>query len=354
MKESINIVFTGDISLNDGYTELAREGIDPFGGIASIIKESDLVVGNLEAVCADVDGKHHPKRTRLSIDPLVLPLLIKINLGLATLANNHVFDNLDSGLATTLEFFNKNNISYIGAGLEKNDLEPYIFEKNGIKITFLNYVHHNTHTGVKETDSIKLNLYDKDKISREIKNCKIYCNYVILILHWGQDNSHYPAPWQRRDARRFVDAGCDILIGHHSHVLQGMEKIGKSLVFYGLGNLAFAPITDQSEIDQSRQIESILVNIQLDQNEIMHDIFPIQLSGLIPEMIDKSIFDKLSRQIPFISNRLIWPVYLIYLNLLYKIAFYFYGNRRRPIAQLKKINWTKIKRFLTILTKFHN
>ena len=177
---------------------------------------------------------------------------------------------------------------------------------------------------------------------------------VILILHWGQDDSKYPAPWQRKDARDFVNAGANIIIGHHSHVLQGFEIIDNSPVFYSLGNFAFSPLRKEDKLDQKRHIETIILNLIIESKNFNFEIIPTKLFEHSPKAISTSNIYKLSKRIKYISNGFIWPLYLIYLNFIYKAYFYFFGNDRNPIHQLKKINSAKIKRFFQLFYNLKN
>jgi poly-gamma-glutamate capsule biosynthesis protein CapA/YwtB (metallophosphatase superfamily) len=346
MDNSFKIAFLGDISLNGGYKEIALQGRNPFNAIEHLLNKADFVVGNLEAVCGHKEGKHHPKQTRLSIAPESLSLLKYLNLNLVTLANNHIFDNLDDGLMTALKYLDKNGIDYTGASLQSKSHLPYVLEKNGIKIAFLNYVHSSTHPGIDESHPVTVNHYNCDEIKSTIRQFKASCDLVVLILHWGMSNSRFPEPWQRKDARKFVNAGADLIVGHHSHVLQGYEKIGNTMVFYNLGNFAFAPYHAGKEyaLAPGRQTETVILCWKIMESGNAVSWKPVRLEGLDVKPATNSKIRKLSRLIPFISNPVSWIFYKFYLNVLFKGYYYFFGHGRNPLRQLKKIDRSRLIR----------
>jgi poly-gamma-glutamate synthesis protein (capsule biosynthesis protein) len=350
---SFKIAFLGDISLNGEYKTLADKGINPFKSLKGELDSSEFVVGNLEAVCEHSKGEHHAKQTRLSVDPKSLALLKYLNLNLVTLANNHIFDNLYDGFSRTIQFLQEEGIDYIGASLADSSPKFFVLKTQFCKIVFLNYVHSGTNPGVSEKDSIDLNHYDKRVIIETVRLHKKMCDYVVLILHWGMDNSRYPEPWQRKDARSFVDAGADLIVGHHSHVLQGYEKINGSFVFYSLGNFAFAPLRsgNEYELDPGRQQDSVILYLTVNNRKRNIDIRwqPIKLKKLYVGLSSNTNLKKISRKLPFISNKLVWPIYSFYLNTLYKFYYYFFGCGRNPITQLRKIDKKSFERAKSII-----
>ena len=346
MGNSLKIAFVGDISLNGSYKEFALQGKNPFSSIVHLINDANAVVGNLEAVSEHGEGKHHPKQTRLSIDHESLSLLDYLNLHLVTLANNHIFDNLDDGLKHTLQYLDKKDIKYTGASLQDASHLPYVLEMNGFSVAFLNYVHSSTNPGIDDSHPITINHYHSDEINATIKQFKSSCDFVVLILHWGMSNSRFPEPWQRKDAREFVHAGADLIVGHHSHVLQGFEKIGNAMVFYNLGNFAFAPyhIGKEYALAPGRQTDTVVLYWSIGEsgNEISWE--PVKLDGLSVVPAAKSKIRKLSRLIPLISNPVSWIFYKFYLNVLFKGYYYFFGHGRNPVSQLKKIDHSRLIR----------
>ncbi|MFW5803650.1 MAG: CapA family protein [bacterium] len=349
--QAIKLSFIGDLSINNGYANFVKTEKNPFIDVQSIIKESDFVIGNLEAVVEGKDGENLQKQTRLKVSYQSLELLKDLKVNMYTLANNHIYDQLYDGFIKTVDFLNENNIDHIGANVIPSQETTYIKSIKDKKFAFLNYVHLGTNPNFPPDCKIDVNIYDKHVIVNQIKQVRNHVNFVVLTLHWGMDNSHFPEPWQRKDARDFVKAGANFIVGHHSHVLQGYEKIDNSYVFYSLGNFAFAPLKEgkENDLDRNRQRDSIVLHwlINDDKSEVTWD--PIRLDNLFVLPSKRSKIKKLTILIPFVSNSFIWPFYKFYLRYIYKFYYYFFGNGRNPIKQLSKIDKRKLIRAKRII-----
>lgn len=349
------LTFIGDIALNGEYKKLNEDGIDPFKEVVAVFKNSDFTVGNLEAVCAGKDGENRLKFPRLSTNEQTLQLLKNLKIDLLTLANNHVYDNLADGFYRTITELNRLSIQYLGVNSESNkNVDDRIYTIGDIKVAFLNYVHPGTNPNIPINAEISVNMYDRTKIVAEIKALVGKVDLIVLIPHWGIDNSFFPAPWQRRDAKAFIQAGAHLIIGHHSHTIQGYEKINNSYVFYSLGNFCFSSFLvgdNEYGVDVSRNTASFILNIFLGKGGVTNfEIIPIVNQGLMVRFGQDKIRNKvirLSRYLPYIS--ILWPFYILYLNIFYKLYFFFFGNGRNPIKRLKMIDIRRIKRLIELL-----
>jgi poly-gamma-glutamate synthesis protein (capsule biosynthesis protein) len=351
----IKLSFVGDIALNNGYNEIAQNEQNPFLQIIEQFNESDLIIGNLEVMCEGEKGENILKSPRLKASQNSLTLLEKLKVDIVTLGNNHVYDNLYDGFEKTINILNDFKINYLGAYPKNYDKSKYLIKTiNNKKIGFLNYVHRSTTPSLPISAEIELNYYDKKIILEDIKNLKHYVDFIVLILHWGMDNSHFPEPWQRVHAEEFITAGADLIIGHHSHAIQGFEKNNNKYVFYSLGNFCFAPFHSNGElydIDQKRNGNSIILHIEIsDDNSYIVNMVPIINEKLtIKYGSAKTIIKikRISKQIPIIST--FWIFYKVYLNFFYKIFYFFWGNGRHPLQRLKKIDKRRIKRLFQLI-----
>ena len=156
-ESSILLSFLGYISLNDGYNVLYERGEKPFKQIESILNKSDLVLDNLECLAESKQGENLIKKPRLKTKLETLNYLKDINLGLACLANNHCYDNLEEGFNNIISFLSENCINCIGASISGNENEPYIYKKNGIKIAILNYVNKDTNPNLPKDAKVNPN-----------------------------------------------------------------------------------------------------------------------------------------------------------------------------------------------------
>lgn len=244
------ISFLGDISFNGGYEQLARKGASPFRMIEEDLKKSDLVIGNLECL---VYGKkvNELKKPRLGTSPETYSFLKDLKVDLVTLAHNHVHDHLLEGFQNTTYWMDKLKISYIGASENLNQRYiPYITKNNGLKIGFLNYVTEDTNPSLPPNHKIYPNIYNEEKVKNHVYNLKPLVDYVVLLLHWAgrHEGSYYPQHDQRLSAKRLIDHGVDLIVGHHSHTVQPFEYINGKYVFYSIGNFCFDNITSDNRI----------------------------------------------------------------------------------------------------------
>ena len=217
---------------------------------------ADIRVGNLEfAVNPHV---YYHKLLRFSVPPAYArPLLGDEKHGrfdALTLANNHINDSLHQGIEETCAFLDTEGISYTGANPTPKDRDRIlILERSGAKIALLSYTFSTNGIPLEEGKSFGTNVirfnalkdedYDASLIHRHIQSAKAQgAEYIVAGLHWGMDLELYPPTRLVTRARALLDAGIDLIIGHHPHVLGPVERYrtvdGRDgLIFYSLGNL---------------------------------------------------------------------------------------------------------------------
>ena len=235
----MHLLALGDISFRGRCEDKVSEAV--FKNVSIFLKKADLVVANLESplVSTDIIPITGKCTLRGSIDWAVA--LKKCGIDLVSLANNHMMDYGDKGLFSTIVALDQAGISYIGAGKNRQvACSPIFREVAGRKIAFLarSSVEVSSHcfAGIEQPGVAFL---DENELVDSIRKCKIQADLVVVMLHWGMEHYDYPVFRQRQLAERLVSAGADILLGHHPHVLQGEERIGKALVSYSSGNFLF-------------------------------------------------------------------------------------------------------------------
>lgn len=167
------------------------------------------------------------------------------------LANNHILDSGENGIQLTFDALKEYGIGFIGA-YESEEASKQIFTRNigDVKVGFINHTFgvngHKFPTGkewlVNLTAFHASDNPDISKIISQIKQVKAECELVFVVLHWGLEHELFPQPAQRGWAQAFADAGADVVIGHHPHVIQPFELLTtadskKVPVFYSVGNL---------------------------------------------------------------------------------------------------------------------
>jgi poly-gamma-glutamate capsule biosynthesis protein CapA/YwtB (metallophosphatase superfamily) len=173
-------------------------------------------------------------------NPRIPVALRDSGIGLVGLANNHMMDYRGAGLADTLAGFQSAGIPTVGAGLQPDAERAYIFEKEGIKVALLafsdviptNYAASPTLPGVASSQ-------DDARVVNAVEEARKKADFVVLMIHWGGQGDYRITRRQRELARVAAEAGCDVVVGMHPHVLQGIEYFGRVPVFYSVGNFAF-------------------------------------------------------------------------------------------------------------------
>lgn len=265
-----NLSFIGDIGLNDEYIHLRSKGVNPFKALSPYLSAADFVIGNLECVLKGNQGENTLKRPRISTTFDTLQYLQHINLGLASLATNHVYDNLTDGFLKTISFLDTHNIAHIGAGMNSEIAKSsFAITIKGISFCFFNYITRDTNPSLPDNAGISLNVFNEEKCLDDLKNAAGY-DYRIVLLHWGGhfEGGLFPGIDQVSLGRKLIDHGADLIIGHHTHTLQPFDRYKGKYIFYSLGNFCFADIHFEGKIrsmSSLRERESMLVNIKFNK-----------------------------------------------------------------------------------------
>lgn len=166
------------------------------------------------------------------------------------LANNHIMDYGNSSFEKTVNYLNAENIKLYGAGTEENNYNnPAIIESGNKKIALLGYCCPSTHPNFGGKGINGVAEICEDRISQDIESAKLKSDFVIVQLHWGDEEISVAKPCDVMLAKRIVDLGADLIIGHHAHVIQPIEFYKGKAIFYGLGNFIFPDLDVPSHFD---------------------------------------------------------------------------------------------------------
>lgn len=315
------ISFIGDIGLNDDYVRLTNRNNNPFRYLIPTLSASDLVVGNLECVLKGDQGENLLKRPRLSTTINALQYIESFNLGLASLATNHAYDNLEDGFRKTIDFLDKKNISYLGAGMNRKEAKrAFTCSVNNLSFCFLNYITVDTNPSLPDNAGISLNEFALESCLTDLQNASGF-DYRILLMHWGGrfEGGLYPDLNQVSLARKLIDNGADLIIGHHSHTLQPFEQYKGKYIFYSLGNFCFSDIRFEGKIRKMsslRERESVIVTVDFKKPGYAFKLIPFRNEKLIlqPRKLVKTklVFRNTCWQI--IKHKPFWLVYQFYFH----------------------------------------
>jgi hypothetical protein len=198
---------------------------------------ADIVIANLEGPLTDRGTTVRGKCT-IRGAPGWAQVLKNAGIQIVSLGNNHMMDYGPDGLFKTIDALDAAGVHYLGAGRNRQAAcAPLYLKTADVKIGVL------ARTSVIVSSSCYATEFepgvaflDSGETRRAISTLRKNVDLLVVLLHWGIEEHFYPAPRQRELARMFVAAGADLIIGHHPHVLQGLERMGQSIVAYSLGN----------------------------------------------------------------------------------------------------------------------
>ncbi len=241
---SLSLVAVGDILMHQDVK--AAAALDP-GGFAALwadlvplFQGADLAFGNLETPVAPTTGR--PGVPFQFNAPATLPAALRAS-GFTVLAtaNNHAYDQGPRGVRETLERLRAERLVAIGTGTDRAQAETLqVLECQGFRIAFLGFTDlFNIDLNRRATEPWVRPL-ELEPALQAVHEARSRADLVVVSLHWGNEYQHLPTKRQRDIAHALVAAGCDVILGHHPHVLQPVEWLEaegrKALVAYSLGN----------------------------------------------------------------------------------------------------------------------
>ncbi|UCD83676.1 MAG: CapA family protein [Deltaproteobacteria bacterium] len=240
--EKIMIRAVGDIMMAGSMEEFVKEkGYDyPFSETRQILQRSDICFANLESPLTEEGTRVLDKQFTFKMPPKSLDALIHAGFNLFSLANNHILDYGEEGLKSTLQLLRSNKINFAGAGENlKEARQPAIFEVRGIKIGFLAYSLTFPESFYASSNKPGTAFGHLKFLKKDIKSLRKKVDLIIVSFHWGGALMKYPKDYQIELAHQAVRSGADLVFGHHPHVVQGIERYQKGIIFYSLGNFVF-------------------------------------------------------------------------------------------------------------------
>lgn len=254
------ISFVGDVSLADNWYIMPKYDERNKGilGILSedtvkVMTETDIMVINSEFTISN-RGEKIPKLYNFKASPKRIPIYNEMGADLLTLANNHVYDFGKEAFYDMLDSLNEYKIPYIGAGKNIDEAKkPYYFILNGYKIAFINATRAEKNIKTpeaNETEGGVFRCYNPEPLKELINETKKNSDYVILLVHWGREDSHELEDVQIDTSKIYIDAGADAIVGTHAHVLQGIDFYNHKPIIYNLGDFIFNDETKDTGIFQ--------------------------------------------------------------------------------------------------------
>lgn len=237
----ISINFAGDVTFANHFERYVGTKYHyPFAQFSEFA-EADISVVNLENPLTR-RGIPSTKQFNFRALPEYVRVLQQGGIDIVNLANNHTYDYSDQGLFDTIYYLDEAGIRHIGAGKNIQDAhQPVVITVKGVRIGFLAYYglrkHSDSHPAT--ADSAGTALRKLKYIREDIRVLREKADCIIVNFHWGIEKEHYPEEDQIWFAHKTIDYGADLIIGHHPHVLQGIESYKDKFIVYSLGNFIF-------------------------------------------------------------------------------------------------------------------
>jgi len=260
----VSLNFVGDIGL---FREYQSKGINPFAEIT--LPESDFSVGNFEFIIPNDRKKYYfDTQETYAIEYEYLRSLKLVHFNAFGLANNHCMDYGKEGIEDVIKVFEDQDIHYFGVG--EDDFNVLKFNIQGIAFALLGCVKKGRWSKSQEMP-FGPDTYDPERIITRIISLKDKVDHVIVYPHFGTELVDIPDPLDVANSRRFIDNGAIAVIGHHPHIIQGIEKYKDGVIAYSLGSFIYIPENElgYSKDQGEKRDFSICLNLQFDKTRLV-------------------------------------------------------------------------------------
>lgn len=238
------ICLVGDVMLASGVGEaITANGPDyPWTDTAEILKESDITIANLECAVSTQGAPEPDKEYTFRASPRALEGAVNAGVDVLTLANNHVLDFGQEAMADTISHIREKKMHSAGAGLNEDEATaPAVMEINGKNVAVLAFtriIPRSSWIAGKDKPGLASG-HNYQMMMERVKATDKKADITIVSMHWGSETEDFPDKKEVELAHALVDAGADIVVGHHPHVLQGIEIYQGKIIAYSLGNFIF-------------------------------------------------------------------------------------------------------------------
>lgn len=326
-EKSVSIIAVGDIffgehpvTLGHGVRTISRRnGCEfLFQKVRNYLKGADIVCGNLEGIISPKQNNETGVQKEIFWgEPTCAKAMQKAGINCLFLANNHTAQHGKNALERTCALLDDNNIKWTGYNASHPDTPiPAIFQLNELKVGLLAYCETQQYNlGIPLLPRIILKNIKSDV--KKLKE-KELCDIVVVSFHWGDEFIDYPSPCQIELAHKIIDTGVNVIIGHHSHTMQGIEHYKNGLIAYSIGSF----IKDlwprklresfilKCEVSPSSVKSVNLVPIIIDKKfhrpevsqGIMREKFFARIHKLSKEIRDYSLVDSIALQKKYVRD----------------------------------------------------
>ncbi|MBN2082407.1 CapA family protein [bacterium] len=290
--EEITICFTGDNLLGARMPRLIEQYGEawPYDAVVDVLRDADLAFGNLECPITDhtvrTPGKSwesiqaHQNFVFKAPPEISSRILAASGFDIMTLANNHIMDYCAAGVTDTLAELDGAGISWVGAGHDTGEaFTAKVVTRNGVRIGFIARSKIVPAASKAGADSPGLAWHGtefSEELAAAIRDLRGRADLVVVTFHWGFEGHRRHAAYQQQLGRQCIDAGANLVIGHHPHCLQGIELYHGGAIAYSLGNFLFT--------GKSALVESAILRVTASRSGVQRvELLPCWVRGGKPE-----------------------------------------------------------------------
>lgn len=238
----ITMAFVGDILPHSPLVARAQrneQGFSPmFEDITPLIASADLAICHLETPIAP-HGEALSTFPFFGVPATITKAIARAGFDRCSTASNHTYDRGVKGIDETINALLANNVAQSGMARTPSEIEPQTFSVKGVTLSHLSYTFSYNGLSLPQDEEWRSALIDTDRILRDARTAReLGAEAVIVSMHWGNEMSHQLNSQQISVADALTKSGdVDLIIGHHAHVVQPIEKVNGVWVIYGMGNV---------------------------------------------------------------------------------------------------------------------
>ena len=298
---AVTVTGGGDVIGGFGVSGVvASMGSGLFKSIAPSFEKSDFGFVNLESPLTTGGDPQGWKDVVIKGNPALAPAMAKSGINVVTMANNHAGDMGDSGLLDSIKYCEKNGIAVVGAGRNLKEAQAGVVLKSdggasaatsaggttrAAKTAFLGFsdVLPVGYPATSTSPGTSPGRADLNAVKQNIRAAAKKADYVVVGWHWNFEYKRAPSYLESSEGKAAIDAGADLVIAHHPHLLDGVQAYHGGLIVYSLGNLVFSGFSGETA-------QTVLVRAKLTPRSIDAQLIPVITSGSgVPTLASGSI-----------------------------------------------------------------
>ncbi len=297
-ENEVQLSFVGDVMLGryvasygekESYTSLFKDS-------RILWENSSLVFANLECAVIKQAASYYDteKNIKLPASRTALHMAANSGINAVSMANNHAGDYGRKGVRHMIESLEEYGIAYAGAGANRTEAGAYrLLEADGLTVGFVACTEVLPDHFAATKDGYGVCSTGYASLYENVLDANTYSDFVVVYVHWGNENSLTVTQSQREIAHQLIDSGADVVIGSHPHILQETEQYKGGIVFYSLGNFIF----DQAA-RQCRNSVMVQLNVDKTTGEGYFTLVPMRINNFHPyETVNRFYVSEIQRSL---------------------------------------------------------